>query len=99
MKMMVFRGGEAGGLTVSGTGFGRAFADGSVVDFDEVAGHVVREVPGTNDDDTPKQKRIAVTWGDAIGEKYAHLFEPAGAPTKSRRRTTSDASPDEGAAV
>ncbi len=76
MRMMVFRGGEAGGLNVAGDGFGRTFAEGSFVDFDEVAGYAVRDAGGVNEDGTPKQKRSKVTWGEAIGEAYAHLFKP-----------------------
>jgi hypothetical protein len=74
MRMMVYRG--TGGFSVRGDGFGREFEDGAYVDFDELAGHVVRDAGGTNEDGTPKQKRLKVTWADAIGEKYAHLFEP-----------------------
>jgi hypothetical protein len=73
MRMMVCRCGAGGGLSVSGEGFGRKFVDGVFVDFDEVAGHVTREADG-------QQKRVQVTWADAIGEKYAHLFEPATSP-------------------
>lgn len=61
-----------GGLSVHGGddegAFGQVFAAGARVDLEAVAGYAIRD-----------GQKIPITWGAAIGAKFAHLFTEADA--------------------